>query len=112
MTITFAAEANVSPERPLVTIYGSEGTLEVSQDRNGWTNVLQRKGEEVQRTTYESKGVANEIRAFADALASGDWMSCETMSGPRATLVDLAMVEASLKSAEAGGQPVNPRSLL
>ncbi|SCV67341.1 BQ2448_5987 [Microbotryum intermedium] len=51
---------------------------------------------------HESAGVKQEFKAFAEAFSKGidseEWAVVEKKSGPRATLRDLALIEAGLKS--------------
>ncbi|KDE06246.1 hypothetical protein MVLG_03405 [Microbotryum lychnidis-dioicae p1A1 Lamole] len=51
---------------------------------------------------HQSEGVKQEFKAFAEAFGKGmdseEWRLVEKKSGPRATLRDLALVEAAIKS--------------
>jgi predicted dehydrogenase len=101
VAISYGSEVDVDPSRPLVTVYGSAGTLEVLQGAQ-WTFRTRRSGNELvpEEETFEVRGVREEVDAFARAIVTGEWASCEERTGPCKALVDLAMVEACISSAE------------
>jgi hypothetical protein len=111
----FGTETRPSTQRPLLTVLGQEGLFELtlSTGENGkrtWKIVLSYVGEEVQESTLEDRGIECELHAYAGALSarkgSEAWKTALDLGGPRQALLDLAFVEAVLKSGEHEGQPV------